>query len=225
MTVGAVRLGLSDCDFIVKGGGLRLFGCAAAYRCALLRAVGKYAQRAKAYQQQNNYVQCCPKTLLRQTPHHPIKKLIRLYQYDILYVKVYHKKWILSSFGYYLMKYAKICQNTPYRQNKATLSDCLVQHVEKAYYCCQITQNWTFFGKPLDRVPHAKTIHRIVLAPLLIFCEYKRFRTLRSATRASPLDPTSLWKGLTETFIFVHFYLQNRFFYKQNKATLSDYLA
>ena len=25
------------------------------------------------------------------------------------------------------------------------------------------------FGEPLDRVPHAKTIHRIVLAPLLIF--------------------------------------------------------
>ena len=26
-----------------------------------------------------------------------------------------------------------------------------------------------FSGEPLDRVPHAKTIHRIVLAPLLIF--------------------------------------------------------
>ena len=25
------------------------------------------------------------------------------------------------------------------------------------------------YGEPLDRVPHAKTIHRIVLAPLLIF--------------------------------------------------------
>ena len=25
------------------------------------------------------------------------------------------------------------------------------------------------FGEPRDRVPHAKTIHRIVLAPLLIF--------------------------------------------------------
>ena len=31
------------------------------------------------------------------------------------------------------------------------------------------------YGEPLDRVPHAKTIHRIILAPLLIFKTIRDF--------------------------------------------------
>jgi len=38
------------------------------------------------------------------------------------------------------------------------------------------------------------------------------FRRLRTATRAPPLDPASLWKGLTETLLNSFVYCVNLFF-------------
>ena len=47
------------------------------------------------------------------------------------------------------------------------------------------------YGEPPARVPHRKTVHRTVFLPLLRFLKKRRFRSLRTATGALPLDPAA----------------------------------
>lgn len=64
-------------------------------------------------------------------------------------------------------------------------------------------------GEPLARVPHDKTIHRIVLSPLLSL-RSPAFRSLRGATKGAAFGIRRLWKKAGENF-FVCFY--DFFFY------------
>ena len=67
--------------------------------------------------------------------------------------------------------------------------------VKKVHHYCQIVQNRTFSGEPLDRVPHAKTIHRIVLAPLLIFKTIRVFAVCGLRPRLCLWKPPPFEKG------------------------------
>ena len=55
-------------------------------------------------------------------------------------------------------------------------------------------------GEPPARVPHAKTVHRTVLAPLLRFALVRGFRRLRSATKGAAFGIRKPLKRLDRNF-------------------------
>ena len=50
-------------------------------------------------------------------------------------------------------------------------------------------------GEPPARVPHAKTVRRTVLSPLLRFCKEKNFAPCAERPKVSPLDSTAFEKA------------------------------
>ena len=65
------------------------------------------------------------------------------------------------------------------------------------------TKKWAAprpIGEPLDRVPHAPTVHRTVGAPLLILLNKKVFRVLRDAPKGSAFGIRRLLKKADENF-------------------------
>ena len=79
--------------------------------------------------------------------------------------------------------------------------------LSKKYTIVDKLHKFEKFEEPLDRVPRAKTIHRIVLAPLLIF-KSQEISQSADCDQGSAFGIRRLLKKAGENFtiVFVHFF-------------------
>jgi hypothetical protein len=62
-------------------------------------------------------------------------------------------------------------------------------------------------GEPPARVPHAKTFHRNIFAPLLRVCKERDFAPCAERPKVSPLDSTAFEKaGETLNVVAIYFF-------------------